>query len=289
MAQPRQGTCAPWATIADVCAPCDAYDFDPALLEDCLQMASDVLFALTGYVYPGVCTETVRPCAQYDPGDPGPPSRRATLPSVSTGSPGSMSGWRPGTGSSMWGFCSCNREIACGCFRLPSISLGGVPIVEVTSVLIDGIELDPSEYRVDDYSRLVRLPAADGTNEGWPCCQDLTVADDEVGAFAVTRSVGVDPPVGGRLAAASLGCQLALAFTPRQDAPCRLPRRVTSITRQGVSIAVLDPLSLFRDGLTGLAEVDLWVQSDLIGRRRSPAMFGNPEQLMRPKVRRTNT
>ena len=51
---------------------------------------------------------------------------------------------------------------------------------------------------------------------------------------------------------------------------------MTSITRQGISLAVLDPLTLFVDGLTGLPEVDLWVQSVRLGRARRSASLMVP-------------
>lgn len=61
MAAPTQSVCEPWATIADVCSPCDDYEFDVALLEDKLAIASDLLYDLSGRRWAGECEETVRP------------------------------------------------------------------------------------------------------------------------------------------------------------------------------------------------------------------------------------
>lgn len=43
--------------------PCDAAPFSDALVEDALNAASGILYVLSGRQFPGVCTETVRPCA----------------------------------------------------------------------------------------------------------------------------------------------------------------------------------------------------------------------------------
>lgn len=236
MAAPTTSTCAPWATVADVGAPCNEYDFDVVTLETSLQIASDVLFQLTGRRYSGECETTIRPCGYRQPDS-----------------------------------CGCLSSRACGCRRLSELRLPGV-VVEVTEVRIDGAVVDPARYRVDDWRTLVYLPESDTADrQGWPCCQRLDQPDTEPDTWSVTYTHGIDPPPGGVRAAAVLGCQLALSFNPDTAGQCRLPKRVTAITRQGVTIAVLDPLTLFADGITGLADVDLWVQSELIGAKRRSA------------------
>lgn len=239
-------TCAPWADAADVCSPCDDYAFDPALLDDALQMASDVLYELTRRKWPGECSETLRPCG-YGTG-------RTTAPQLRT------HGYQP----AQW--CGCNDSRACGCRRPREVKLPGYPVTGVTQVKIDGVVLHADRYRVDDKRWLVYLPESDSAErQGWPCCQRIDLADTELDTWSVTYTYGEAPPIGGARSAATLGCQLALACQPETVGQCRLPKRITSITRQGVTLAVLDPLTLFADGLTGLSEVDLWVQSILRG------------------------
>lgn len=280
MGQPQQSTCAPWATIADVCAPCDEYDFPADLLEDSLQFASDVLFNLSGRQWPGLCEiDGLRPSAQYRAWDPGPPSARQARTESTR--------WWPGNAREPWGWCSCNREVNVGCRSLPSVQLLGYPIGDVTEVKIDGEVLDPEFYRVDEYQYLVRLPDSDGNNVGWPCCQHLELADDQPGTWSVSYEYGAAPPIGGVRSCASLGCQLALACRPATVGSCRLPKRVTTITRQNVTLAILDPMSLFKDGMTGLAEVDLWLAS-LRQARTGEFLFVNPETLSR-RARRVDT
>ena len=120
------------------------------------------------------------------------------------------------------------------------------------------------------------------------CCQRLDLADTEEDTWSITYTYGQNPPIGGIRAAAVLACELTLAFQPETVNQCRLPKRVTSITRQGVSMAILDPLTLFADGLTGLSEVDLWVSSVAVGAKRRRASVIVPGQPAHG-IRRTNT
>lgn len=253
MTAPGTGTCAPWAEVGDVCAPCNAYDFDLDLLAEGIQIASDVLYEFTKRRWPGTCTDLVRPC-----------------------------GYRQADS------CGCRSSRSCGCTRLSELELPGHPVASVEAVKIDGVLLDPDRYRVDDHRWLVYLPESDDAErQGWPCCQRIDLPDTAEDTWSVAYSYGQDPPLGGRRAAANLGCQLALSCTPALAGQCKLPKRVTSITRQGLTVAVIDPLSLFKDGLVGLADVDLWVQSVNFGAKHRQAQVFVPGH--GPGVRRTDT
>jgi hypothetical protein len=156
---------------------------------------------------------------------------------------------------------------------------------------IDGTPLSDARWRVDDGVKLVYLPDPDDLEQpgrtAWPCCQDLSVALGSEGTFQLTYSWGSAPPIGGTMAAAALGCQLAMGCQPETIGRCRLPKRVTSITRQGVAVAaVLDPLDLFARGLTGLPEVDLWVASVNRGAAYRGALIYQPGQRTRTSFRR---
>lgn len=235
-------TCTPWATHEDVdSGPCSAYGTDPDLLDEALQIASDVLYAFTRRRYAGICTDTVRPNSVF---------REAKLPK-----------WWPAAGDNLWGWCSCHRPRDNGCVPVPELKLPGYPVdADPThlTVMVDGEALDPDQYRIDDHRYLVRV---DG--KGWPCCQLMSLDDSEVGTFSVTYPWGRVPPVGGVRACKILGCQFMLGWSDDDDdqAACLLPERVTTLTRQGVTMALLDPLTLFDDGKTGVPFVDLWVAS----------------------------
>lgn len=248
---PRQGLDAPWCTTADLpCTPAPPADLTDEQanewVDSWLLFASDVLYQLSGRQWPGAVTETVRPLGCGCVAGPGPRRPAGT-----------------------W----------CGCGGVDRLELARRPLVSVDEVKVDGQVLDPSAYTVDDDRWLVRLDGHD-----WPSSQDLRLADTEVGTWSVTYTGGVAPPVGGVKSAASLACQLMAAATP--DTECRLPQRITAITRQGVTVAVLDPLTLFADGLTGLAEVDLWLGSLRIGRRDAEPTVVVPERARQGRVTR---
>lgn len=237
--------CAPWATHEDACAPCDTYLLTEDELDRAFLVASDILFNLTERRWRGVCTDKVRPTARYRRHDAG-------------------ARWWPATGDYQYGFCSCNRSRDFGCTRIPEIVLPGSPVIaDGLVVKIDGNEVH--DVIVFDRHRLTRT---DG--QGFPCCQNLLLDDDQPHTFSIEYPFGRLPPIGGVMAAAQLGCQLAMAFNPGAvaDGACKLPKRVQTITRAGTTIAVIDPLTLFKDGLTGLTEVDLWVNSIRAGDKR---------------------
>jgi len=253
MAAPNTSTCSPWATVADVGSPCDDYEFDQVLLDDALQIASDVLFDLTGRRWPGECTSTIRPCGYRRPDS-----------------------------------CGCLSSRTCGCRRLSELELPGT-VVSVDEVKIDGQVLPEARYRVDDWRWLVYLPESDTADrQGWPCCQRLDLADTEDDTWSVTYTHGTNPPAGGVRAAAVLGCQLALAFQPETIGACRLPKNVTNVARQGITIALRDPSALFSEGHTGIQEVDLWVQSTILGAKRRRASVWVPGAA-RQGIRRVDT
>lgn len=257
MTAPSTGTCSPWAVVADLAEPCAS--LDAGLLANGLQVASDVLFDLTGRRWPGECTDTVRPC-----------------------------GYR--TTSRWGGWCGCGSRRTCGCKGLSELRLPNSPVTAVTEVKIDGVVVDPARYRVDDYRWLVYLPESDDAErQAWPCCQDLGLADTEADTWSIAYGHGTAPPVGGVRSAMELGCQLAIAWTPALADKCQLPKRVTTLARQGVTMAVLDPLKLFNDGLTGLSSVDLWVASVNRGRANRPARVWSPNGRAGHHHRRVNT
>lgn len=264
--------CSPWTTANEVqtCAPCaDVLD---ATLADMIDVASDVLFALSGYRFPGECEDTVRPCGGR-PGNDGP-IRQVEGDIVPTRS----------TATGIQVGCGCSSPRACGCGGVSEITLGGWPVIEVTQVKLDGVVLDLARYRVDDYRYLVRLPDADGSHQSWPCCQEIDLPSTEDNTFEVSFTYGQAPPASGVLAAKVLACELALACTGGDG--CRLPKRVTSIVRQGIAMTVIDPFEFLTDGLTGLYEVDLFLGTHGAARtKRMPAAVVNPD--IHRAIRRT--
>lgn len=269
--------CTTWAERSDV--PCDweSLGIDSSTLDDALLVASGLLYNMTLQQWPGECERTVRPCSRYETLD-----TMRTMPLVSGLYSARASMWR----------CSCRgRDVyQPGCSYLSQIGLGEVPVSGIVEVLIDGDVVDPDRYRVDDYRWLVFMPDPTGADDrqGWPCCQRMDLPTTEDGTFAVTFTVGSLPDLGGVKSAGHLACELAKLWTPALSATCALTGRVTSMTRQQVTMTVNDPSALLDRGMTGLVDVDMWVQGVLRAHRERRAAIVVPER-RRSKVRRTTS
>ena len=164
--------------------------------------------------------------------------------------------WQPVIIDGRWlniGCWGCGTNEMCGCDYVAALRLPG-PIVSVTEILIDGAVFDPAEYRVDSGRYLVRT---DG--EGWPTAQNMQDPTTEVGTWSVTYTRGTEVPAGGQVAAALLAIQLWKASC--KDSSCDLPQRVQTITRQGVTVAMLDSFDDIDQGHTGIFLIDSWIAS----------------------------
>lgn len=234
------GMCGQWTTAGAVCSMAPDLPTDDDTVADAIAMASEVLFNFTRRRWPGLCTDTVRPCLRSDC-----VQTAADLRALVNGDPLPVS------------HLTSDRE--CGCGYLPSWDLPGRPAVEILEVKVDGHVVPPSDYALDNEATLVGQRMANGHTRTWPSCQRLDVDDTHPGTWSVSYTYGFAPPAGGRRAATSLAIQLAYAWTPTGKDKTRLPKRVTTVSRQNVTMALIDPLTLFADGMTGLPEVDMWV------------------------------
>lgn len=231
-------TCDLWCTADDVgrCGECSS---DTDTVAWAIEVATSVLYKLSGERYPGLCTDTVRPVN----GALGLCGDRYVRDAIIQGKLYSTD-YR---GCGVHGFSGC----ACGGFQ--QVRLGGKPVKTILSVKVDGATLDPADYSVLDETWLVRTD--DGT---FPCCQDARKPSTEDGTFEVSYQYGIAPPADGVAAAAKLACELSKSCDPA-DGTCELPERVTTLTRQGVTMAVIDPQIFLNDGRTGLYLVDLFL------------------------------
>lgn len=242
--------CGPWATFADV--PADLVgDKTQQQWEGWLLQASEILFGLSGERWSGVgCTYTAE-----------------------------LRGAPPEQGSGAWPYYRSwgmtNTSPAYWWFPLASVAwfpvyraVDPVPyairlphdeVTEITEVLINGVAFT-------DY-QLVRgnwLERTDG--RGWHRFFDQTT---------ITYAYGTPPTEGGVQAAICLANEIGKAICG--DDTCRLPKRVTSITRQGVAIAMIDSMDFFKIRKTGLADVDLWLTSVNPNGRRRAARVMSPD------------
>jgi hypothetical protein len=228
--------CSAWATLADV--PEQYRDrVDEETWERLLMQASEIMWALSGRRWYGAgCEETAT--LRSNP----PSAGRGTWPYDDT-----------------WGRCACaafGAWTGSGWYPPPFGSHPGIdhpepiairlprnPIEAVVEVTENGVTVDPDAYRLTRSGWLERV---DGGH--WGVCGDVT---------EVTYTFGEPPPEGGVQAVITLAVQLMLDSIG--DAKCRLPARVTNLTRQGISVSVMDPMDFLSNGRTGFYLVDLWL------------------------------
>jgi len=210
------------------------------------RMAVDYLYNWTGQQF-GTCPVAVRPCRADCSGSPLADPRRPFTPALIGGQWYNLA-------------CgSCGEQ--CGCSFTPQLVLPG-PVISIDEILIDGAVLPPSAYTLQNSRYLVRL---DG--KLWPTCQDLTLATDQPGTWEISYTVGLPVPTGGQIAAGVLTRELAKAAC--NDDSCSLPARIKEITRQGVTVAVVDSFDDIDKGHTGIWIIDSWIASVTKAPRRS--------------------
>lgn len=214
-----------------------------------LDVATEILYALSGRQF-GLCTVTLRPCRRDCYGDSWPTMLGTPYEAALDGTYPT-----PTLYAGEWYNITCGScTSGCSCARVSEVALPG-PVYDITRVKVDGaVLLLGTDYRLDDWRLLVRL----GGNE-WPLCNDLNLADTEVGTWSVTYRLGQPVPELGKLAAGELVDEISKAMLCNSD--CKLPRYVQSLARQGVNFTFPDPAQLTQLGLMGLYWVDTFVNT----------------------------
>lgn len=224
-----------WSVTGECCN--DVWDAASAELQQAAaEYGAFVIWAATGRRF-GLCERTVRPCGrQCDQCQQGWYwSDGFFIPYILNGE---------------WRNCWCGTNGAGCCTCAPSCQVwlpGPVASIPVTGVSVDGQIIPVDAWRVDDGHWLVRT---DG--DCWPDCQDYDV-DSGTGVFEVTYSIGLPVPSILLRAAGELACEWIKSC---QGAACRLPQRVQSVVRQGVTISMVDVDTLLGKGWTGITTVD---------------------------------
>jgi hypothetical protein len=145
--------------------------------------------------------------------------------------------WRAGSGDLiLGGGHGCGHELL----------LPHNPVLSVTAVDVGGVPLAAGDYELVDARRLRR------TAGSW------------TGEVRVTYRTGSASELAMR-AAAALTAELLKAEVG--DRTCQLPQRVQTVTRQGVTFALLDPQTFLEQGRTGVYLVDLFLASSRAPRR----------------------
>jgi hypothetical protein len=258
-----KGPCTAWIDGEDVAACCSVESSSGVLFEDVATTAYELLFELSGRQFVGSCEQTVRPCR--DNCSCFPAQRLAYA------SGGSRLLW---TGA-YWGY---NGSAHCGCGCLSQVKLSGYPVQSITEVKIDGVVVEPSEYRLDEKRYLTRM-----NDTFWPSCQDLSLPDSEEGTFSVSYVHGANPPQIAVSAAAQLACEL---YKECVGEVCAMPRGATRITRQGIVIEKLAFTNwAFRERTwrTGMPLVDAFLSAyNSAGIMRRPVFWAPGRRYARP-------
>jgi len=217
--------------------------------------ATEVLWMLSGRQY-GTCEVTLRPCRE----DCAPVNVFGVSNYYASHWAYPYIWYTTGCAGGCMGMCSCNTVHR---FTLPQ------PISSIVEIIVDGEVVPTGSYRVDNYRYVVRT---DG--EAWPRCNDLSI-NEGPGAWSSTVIFGAEVPEIAKLAVGELGCEFIKALTGNKD--CRLPKRVQSLTRQGVTMAFLDPQEFLNEGKTGFYIADLFLTASNPNRLQSGATFHSPD------------
>lgn len=251
---PQEGPCFPWTTADAVRGAVTGIDPNADLTE-WIEAASQVLYALTGRQYKGLCRATIRPghkscscgglCSAHAFGWP------------------FVGGFGPyGLGGGYFGPYGLNmlyrgQEGPQNILLCASEIDLGHEARSVESVKIDGTEIDPTTWRLDPLGKLVRELDSAGNQLVWPCCSRVASPSGSVGTFEVRYVYGVDPPTDVVLAANVLAGEFWLGSNPGTAAQCRLPKFAQTLTRQGLtSTFITDITVILSKGFTGVSLVD---------------------------------
>lgn len=238
-------------------------EYSPAVQLTAATLAATWMWAATGRKY-GQCETMVQLCRT-----PGAFPTYRDYPVTAFGS----TGWIPYLSGGIWfngptgGGACCQSKCE---LTLPGHVHGTDAIVEVST---GGVLLEPGDYQVFDYRRLVRT---DGTC--WSVC--CNAADNDAAA-TVVYLVGWPVPADVTIASNVLACEFAAACT---GAACRLPSHVASMTQMGTSV---DFTTLPGPGTPvmalGIDEIDQVVKARNPWGNARPTRIVNPN---RPAARR---
>lgn len=249
VAEFKSTPCTPWCDSQDVWVSCGSPTItigEGSSEDECAvdmttyaQMASWLLFGLSGRLYSGRCERTVRPCSDT-------PCGFQTLP-------GGYVVWPTNDGMIPWGWNGWGWNwpdyTGCGCTPLDRIKLAGYPVREIIEVKIDGVVVPEAfNWRLDKRRFLTRMADANGNDQRWPDCQHRNMPDTEVGTFSVRYAYGQDPPLLGSLAAAKVACEL---YRGSNGESCALPDGTIRVTRQGVTVDRMATLNWYHSPQRG--------------------------------------
>lgn len=235
-------------------------DDDPRL-EDAVLQASEILYTLTGRQFAGTQTAKVRP---WVPCVCGWQYAYAGFPGYASSFP-----VYPGYG---WGAYGC----AC---QPPRINLGFWPVTTINQIWYNGVAQPLGDFHLDNYRYLVRndgLRFPGYSNNLWAEKGGPFDNANDGYVFEVDLDYGTPVPRILQRATRELACRLLDDCLCNTD-NCKLPDRVNSLSRQGVSVSLIDPLDILREGGTGIYAVDLAIKTLNPSKLQSPSFVWAPD------------
>lgn len=230
----------------DYCWPVDPGCLDgawealtPEAQARAIGLATATLFRLTlGQV--GGCMIDVRPCPVQRMPDFDIAWMRFMYP---------QGGWGPQLTPAGWVNCGC--QIPCACTTGCEIDLPGY-IGKVGHIQVGPDLIDRTQWVVIDHARIVWQGSEPCP---FPKRQDLSKPIGEPDTFLVNYCAGRPVDGQGAWAAGTLANEFGKACSG--DTKCRLPKNVTTIVRQGVSMNLVT--GVFPNAQTGIREVDSYI------------------------------
>lgn len=228
-------------------------DNNPHFVQQSLDAASELLHLLLAQRFGGICTTTYRPC-------------KAHVASAWVGGPAAFD--TPSvpirSGGQWFNITGCGS----GCDGVEYVLIPPHYPRAIIEVKIDGTALPATEYRL--WGRKLYRNGAQ-----WPASQDLGLEDTEAGTWSVTVEHGEAPTALIKLAAGALTKEFLRACN--NDSACRLPLRVQSVAKQGITIDFGTAQTLLTAGRTGILEVDQAIVAYNPGGWRSRPRIYSPE------------
>ena len=224
-------------------------------VDDACQMASNILWAMSGRKYNGTQTVTERYITSINSFRYQGSSARDFFPHLVGGSVFNVP-------TEDWNDSAYQSD---GTSSLSRIRLRGKPVQEVHLVrsMYNGTIVNPDAYYVADHNSLI---AYKGTP--WP-----------PGNLEVTYTYGSPVPVAGKMAAKLFAIELIKLW---EGDDCALPDRVTSVSRQGVSYTILDNQDFLENMRTGIYAIDLFLKTANPSKALAPSKVFSPD-IPRPR------
>lgn len=229
---------------------------DSVYAGDACQMASNILWAMSGRKYAGTTTVTERYFTAVD-------AYRYQGSSAKEFSPHMIGGSVYNLPAEDWNDSAYQSD---GSSSLSRIRLRGKPVQEVHLVRsgYDGKIIPNDAYYLADHSTLIAY-------KGTPWAP---------GNLEITYTYGQQPPTAGRQAARVFAIELIKLW---EGDDCALPNRVTSISRQGVSYTILDNQDFLENFRTGIYVIDLFLKTANPAKALAPSKVFSPDV---PRARR---